>query len=112
MRVVSPDSRAFYEEEAVECGWTKIQLERQIHTSYYERILKAKGSVGILSANRNRLHGEALDPIQMLKSHYVLEFLDLPDSPALHEKHLEQAIIDNLQVFVFKARNPHVWCHT
>ncbi len=102
MRVVSPDSRAFYEEEAVECGWTKIQLERQIHTSYYERILKAKGSVGILSANRNRLHGEALDPIQMLKSHYVLEFLDLPDSPALHEKHLEQAIIDNLQAFLLE----------
>ena len=55
MRVVSPDARAYYEEESAECGWTKTQLERQIHTSYYERIIKAKGPAGILPANRKRL---------------------------------------------------------
>jgi hypothetical protein len=29
--------------------------------------------------------------VPILKSPYVLEFLDLPDSPALHEKDLENA---------------------
>ena len=43
MRVSNPDARNFYEQEAAECGWTKSQLERQIQTSYYERILRAKG---------------------------------------------------------------------
>jgi hypothetical protein len=38
MRVGNHDARAFYEKESAECGWTKTQLERQIHTSYYERI--------------------------------------------------------------------------
>ena len=52
----------------------------------------------------------------MLKSPYVLEFLDLPDSPALHESELEQAIISNLQLFLlelgkgfsFVARQKHI----
>lgn len=32
----------------------------------------------------------------------VLEFLGLPDNPALRENTLEQAIIDNLQAFLLK----------
>ncbi len=52
----------------------------------------------------------------VLKSPYVLEFLGLPDTPALHESTLEQAIIDNLQSFLlelgkgfsFVARQKHL----
>ncbi len=102
MRVGKPSARDFYEQEAAECGWSKAQLERQIQTSYYERILKAKGPEGLLPANRESLQGVTLEPIHILKSPYVLEFLDLPDSQNLHEKHLEQAIIDNLQAFLLE----------
>ncbi len=116
MRVNNPEARNFYEQEAAECGWTKSQLERQIQTSYYERILRAKGKKGLLPANRERLPSNAVSSVQMLKSPYVLEFLDLPDSPALHESELEQAIISNLQLFLlelgkgfsFVARQKHV----
>lgn len=116
MRVSHPEVRDFYEQEAAECGWTKSQLERQIHTSYYERILRTKGKEGLLPANRERLPGNAVSSVQMLKSPYVLEFLDLPDSPALHESELEQAIISNLQLFLlelgkgfsFVARQKHI----
>lgn len=116
MRVSTPEARQFYEQEAAECGWSKAQLERQIQTSYYERILKNRGQDGLLPATRERLPGEALPPIQLLKSPYVLEFLDLPDSPSLHEKDLEQAIICNLQSFLlelgkgfsFVARQKHI----
>ncbi|MEN6373436.1 MAG: PDDEXK nuclease domain-containing protein [Smithella sp.] len=46
----------------------------------------------------------------------VLEFLGLPDTSALHENTLEQAIIDNLQAFLlemgkgfsFVARQRHI----
>ncbi|EKD82787.1 MAG: hypothetical protein ACD_39C01100G0003 [uncultured bacterium] len=52
----------------------------------------------------------------MLKSPYVLEFLDLPASSSLQESDLEQAIIDNLQAFLlelgkgfsFVARQKHI----
>ncbi len=43
MRVKDNNARNFYEMEAAECKWSKTQLERQIQTSYYERILKNKG---------------------------------------------------------------------
>ncbi|MFZ4438170.1 MAG: PDDEXK nuclease domain-containing protein [Syntrophales bacterium] len=102
MRVSTPEARTFYEKEAAECGWSKTQLERQIQTSYYERILKNRGHNGLLPANRERLAGEILSPVHLLKSPYVLEFLDLPDTPSLHEKELERAIISNLQAFLLE----------
>lgn len=116
MRVTSIDARDFYEQEAAECGWTKTQLERQIQTSYYERIIKNKGVEGIVAADRERLSGESLAPVHAIKSPCVLEFLDLPDSPNLHENDLEQAIINNLQSFLlelgkgfsFVARQKHI----
>ncbi len=116
MRVANDDARLFYELEAAECGWSKIQLERQIQTSYFERILKNKGKEGLLPTNRERLPGEMLSSVHLLKSPYVLEFLDLPDNPSLHENDLEQAIISNLQSFLlelgkgfsFVARQKHI----
>jgi predicted nuclease of restriction endonuclease-like (RecB) superfamily len=116
MRVANPEARHFYEKESVECGWSKAQLERQIQTSYYERIIQHKGKDGILPTNRERLPGEILSPIQILKSPYILEFLDLPDTPSLHEKDIEKAIISNLQLFLlelgkgfsFVARQKHI----
>ena len=116
MRVSKPAAREFYEREAIECGWSKTQLERQIQTSYYERILAHHGEDGLLTANRERLAGEKLSPVDVLKSPMVLEFLNLPDSPELHESELEQAIIGNLQFFLlelgkgfsFVARQKHI----
>jgi predicted nuclease of restriction endonuclease-like (RecB) superfamily len=116
MRVEKQDARKFYEREAAECGWSKTQLERQIHTAYYERILKSKGAKGLLPAQRERLPGVVMEPVHGLKSPYVLEFLNLPDSPTLHESDLEQAIIGNLQAFLlelgkgfsFVARQKHI----
>jgi predicted nuclease of restriction endonuclease-like (RecB) superfamily len=116
MRVEDPDARAFYEREAAECGWSKAQLERQIQSSYYRRIIANRGQDGLLPDKRERLLGQAIPAAQVLKSPYVLEFLGLPDTPNLHETELEQAIIDNLQAFLlelgkgfsFVARQKHV----
>ena len=40
MRIEKKEARNFYEEEAVACGWNKRELERQIHSFYYETIAK------------------------------------------------------------------------
>ena len=116
MHVKSQQAREFYESEAVECGWSKAQLERQIHTAYYERIIQNRSEQGLLDQQRERLPGESVTPDAMLKSPYVLEFLNLPDSPILHENQLEQEIINNLQSFLlelgrgfsFVARQKHI----
>jgi len=116
MRVQNVEAREFYEREAIECGWNKTQLERQIHSFYYDRIIANHGKQGLLSEDRERLPGEKLSPDQVIKSPMVLEFLGLPDSLNLHESKLEQAIIDNLQSFLlelgkgfsFVARQKHI----
>ncbi|MHB9026403.1 MAG: PDDEXK nuclease domain-containing protein [Armatimonadota bacterium] len=116
MRVEDPVARDFYEREAAECGWSKAQLERQIHTAYYQRILANRGADGLVAAGRDRLPGESVDAGQLIKSPYILEFLGLPDSRELHESALEEAIINNLQAFLlelgkgfsFVARQKHI----
>ncbi len=116
MRVETADARSFYEQEAIECGWSKAQLERQIQSSYYQRIIANSGKSGLAAAARDRLPGESVPAENVLKSPYVLEFLGLPDSRELHESALEQAIIDNLQSFLlelgkgfsFVARQKHI----
>jgi predicted nuclease of restriction endonuclease-like (RecB) superfamily len=77
-------------------------LERQIQSSYYQRILSNRGESGLAAAERGRLPGEPVLPEILIKSPYVLEFLGLPDSPVLHESRLEKAIIDNLQAFLLE----------
>jgi len=116
MRVEDESARLFYEKETVDCGWSKAQLERQIHSSYYQRIVANRGSAGLVASTRDQLLGEPVPAEQILKSPYVLEFLGLPESPELHETDMEQAIIDNLQSFLlelgkgfsFVARQKHI----
>lgn len=102
MRVKNEKIRCFYEQEAIKCGWNKTQLERQIHSSYYERILANRGEAGLTAPDRERLPGNPRSPETILKSPYVLEFLGLPDSPSLRETTLEQAIITHLQNFLLE----------
>lgn len=90
MRVQDEKARVFYEKEAIECGWSKAQLERQIQTSSYQRILANRGAAGLIEPARERLPGEPVPAATIIKSPYILEFLGLPDSPSLHEKDLER----------------------
>jgi predicted nuclease of restriction endonuclease-like (RecB) superfamily len=101
MRVGKEKARDFYETEAVACGWNKRQLERQIHSLFYERLLMSKDKKGMLLEARTEENG-GLKHVDVLKDPYVLEFLDLPDTAKMHESDLEQAIIDNLQHFLLE----------
>ncbi|MCD6526169.1 MAG: DUF1016 family protein [Desulfuromonas sp.] len=116
MRVNDEKVRLFYEQEAIECGWNKVQLERQIQSSYYQRIIANCGEEGLVASDREHLPGKPLLAETIIKSPYVLEFLGLPDAVTLHENNLEQSIIDNLQTFLlelgkgfsFVARQKHI----
>ena len=100
MRVDNPNARIFYEMEAVRSNWSRRDLERQINSLFYERLLASSDKAGMLEGVRQ--DSASLTPLDMLKDPYVLEFLDLPSSPQLHEIQLEQAIIDKLQQFLLE----------
>jgi predicted nuclease of restriction endonuclease-like (RecB) superfamily len=92
--------RLFYEIEADKAGWDVETLERQIHTFLFARLLKSRDKAGVLAlATKGQ---EVIKPMDAIKSPYVLDFLDLPESEALHESKLEGAIISNLQAFLLE----------
>lgn len=93
-------ARAFYEIEAEHEGWSVPHLERQIHTQLFARLLKSRDKAGVMDlASR----GQVIErPIDTIKHPYVLDFLDLPESPRLKESDLESAIIERLQHFLLE----------
>ncbi len=113
MRVADENARQFYLEEAVKCGWSSRQLDRQINSFFYQRILASKDKDSV------EAEIDALEPRpeyeKIIKDPYVLEFLDLPANEHFYESDLEQALIDHLQKFLlelgrgysFVARQKH-----
>jgi predicted nuclease of restriction endonuclease-like (RecB) superfamily len=100
MRVTDVDARHFYETEAVRANWSRRDLERQINSLYHQRSLASADKTGLLRGQRQST--QALRPIDVLKDPYVLEFLDLPSTPQLHEDQLEDAIITRLRQFLLE----------
>ncbi len=101
MRVGCIEARNFYEREAIEGGWDKRTLERQIQSFYHERMLKSAKPEKMLAEGR-QLSVPTSSPIDALKNPYVLEFLGLPDVAVFHELDLERAIITHLQRFLLE----------
>ena len=99
MRVENIAARQFYETEAVESHWSRRDLERQIGSLFYERLMGSTDKTAMLEGVRQE--AMPINPMDM-QDPYVLEFLDLPNVPQLQESQLEQAIIDKLQHFLLE----------
>lgn len=100
MRIKRLEARSFYEIETIKNNWAGRELERQIHSFLFERLLKSKDKAGLL---RLATHGHEVNfPADAMKDPVVLEFLDLPESHRLVESKLEQALIDHLQAFLLE----------
>jgi predicted nuclease of restriction endonuclease-like (RecB) superfamily len=108
MRVQNPLARIYYVNEAADQHWSVRQLERNIKTFYYERLLssqsnseKSRTSADLVkSANSDNSARFNLN--DFIKDPYVLEFLDLPESWSGLEETLESAIIERLQNFLLE----------
>ena len=101
MRVENVEARDFYERESIAGGWDKRTLERQIHSYYYERLLKSQNPKKMLASGRE-LQTQPEPAVETLKNPYVLEFLGLPEVAKLHESELEAAILTYLQGFLLE----------
>jgi predicted nuclease of restriction endonuclease-like (RecB) superfamily len=115
MRVENVKARDFYEREAIEGGWSKRTLERQVHTQFYDRSLHAQQPEQLIAEGR-QLQKKPTTPDEILKNPYVLEFLGYPNFADVRETDVEQAIITHLQRFLlelgtgfaFVARQKHI----
>ena len=114
LKVEDEAARTFYLNECADANWSTRQLERQINSFYYQRLLASRdkegvrGEIGRLEAPR--------EPSDVVHDPYVLEFLDIEPSADLYERDLENALIGELQSFLlelgrgfsFVARQKHL----
>ena len=100
LRVENEAARNWYMEECVRAGWSSRQLERQISTLYYDRLLASRDKAPVVDEANALMAPLAAE--NFIKDPYVLEFLDLKNYPALRESDLEQALIDKLQEFLLE----------
>ena len=101
MRVENENARNFYIEECIKSNWSTRQLERQITTLFYERLLSSKDKEKVLK-EIYKLEPQIKKAEDIIKDPYVLEFLGLPENTNFLEKNLEQALIDHLQKFLLE----------
>ena len=101
MRVENENARNFYIEECIKSNWSTRQLERQITTLFYERLLSSKDKEKV-SKEIYKLEPQIKKAEDIIKDPYVLEFLGLLENTNFLEKNLEQALINHLQKFLLE----------
>ncbi len=103
IRIENQGKRDFYIAEATKNYWTARQLERQINSQLFERLLISNDLQSVLAvAREEKLPSEAKE---IIKDPLVLEFLGLKREAAYYEKDLETAIITHLQEFLLEIGN-------
>ena len=100
IQIPDPDKREYYELETVNEGWTGRQLERQINSMLYERLLLSNDKESVLAVARKERTPES--PQEIIKDPMVLEFLGLERKTAYYEKDLESAIISHITDFLLE----------
>lgn len=102
MRIKEQEKKDYYVKECAECAWSVRQLERQINSFYYERILATNESKKAEVREEIQKLEPNKEPKYLLKDPYILEFLELEENKAYLEHELEQGLIDNLQKFLLE----------
>lgn len=100
MGVEDEVARVFYELETIKGVWTFRELKRQIDTNYFER--------SAISSNPRKMSeyvyskAQKMNVTDVVKNHYVYEFLGLKDREIVEESELEEALINHLEEFLME----------
>ena len=95
--------RQFYETETIKNSWSVRQLERQVNSQFYERLLLSNDPESVISVARSEK--QPIDAKEIIKDPMVLEFLGLKPESTYYEKDLESRIISHLQEFLLELGN-------
>ena len=88
------EEKEFYLRLAIKERYSVRELERQIDSGYYERVILSKKKVPLLLTQK---HPQA---VESFKDIYVLDFLNLPEIHS--EKDLQHSIVANLKEFILE----------
>lgn len=102
MRINDENRREFYQKECIDSNWSVRQLERQINSFYYERLLATQKNGRDNVRNEIQQVEPKSEPDYILKDPYILEFLNLKENKDYLESTLEQELINHLQEFLLE----------
>lgn len=91
MRLNTKEERDFYIKEAKHGNWSVRELERNIKTDMFHRIVNKQSKT--LSDNKNT---------EIIKDPYILEFLGIQSTEEISENQLETAISKHLERFLLE----------
>lgn len=100
IKIEKPTAREYYLNECVKGNWSTRQLERQINSFCYERVLASKNKE--LVKNEIIKKEPSKTPTDIIKDPYVLEFLGLKQGIDFLETKLEENLLEHLQKFILE----------
>lgn len=103
IQIADKDKREYYELEAANNCWTARQMQRQINSMLYERMLLSNDKEAVLAMARKERMPEK--PQEIVKDPMVLEFLGLEKRTHYYESDLETELINHLQDFILELGN-------
>jgi predicted nuclease of restriction endonuclease-like (RecB) superfamily len=98
MRIDDVNARNYYLQECANQNWSVRVLERNIQSSYFQRILSTRPN----TTSDNSLEVPKVTITDFIKDPYVFEFLNLPLPLAETESNIESALIQHLQQFLLE----------
>ena len=91
--------RRFYEVQAIRNAWGVRELKRAINSMLYERTGLSTDKKAVLEKHYQETN---LQPEDIFRNPYLLDFLGLEERPSYSETDLEEAIITHLQKFLLE----------
>ncbi len=103
MTIQDVDKRSFYEKECINCNWSVRELQRQLDTSLFERLLLSDGKANKEKVLALSKKGQILNkPSDIVKQPYVFEFLGIKENKPLLESDLEYKLIRHIEDFLLE----------
>lgn len=91
--------RDFYIKETINCNWSVRELQRQMGSLLYERILLSSNNS---SDELSKKGHEIIESKDLVKDPFVLEFLDIKENTSYLESDLEKNILEHLKEFLLE----------
>jgi len=100
--VENEEARQYYADECRKSLWSVRELQRQINSFYYERLIANRSKRGKKQSVRALAPRKDTAPSLVLRDPLVLEFLGLDENSSFLEKDIERLLITHLQKFLLE----------
>ena len=100
IKIDDKTKRKYFEKYAISEALSVRDMQRQIYSLHYERLLMSKDKKGLIALETKE--NIPSKPEELIKDPYVLEFLGMDEKNIYTEKELEKRILDYLQRFLLE----------